>query len=171
MARRTRAVHLWLAAWAAVVLFSGALSAGPLGELQSAATVRQPSVAAQTGFAVESYYRIKWGLEEEFLELWRKNHLPFLQRMRDKGVVSEVRVDKPREHLSEEHRWDLRVTVVYRDASAAYSPEKITEDDYGAIIKDLQGEATFKKEEQRRFEILLAHWDVNVERTETLVAR
>ena len=91
--------------------------------------------------------------------------------MRDKGVVSEVRVDKPREHLPEEHRWDLRVTVVYRDASVAYSPDKITEADYGAIIKGLQGEATFKKEEQRRFEILLAHWDVNVERTETIVAR
>jgi hypothetical protein len=146
-------------------------SSGPLGESQSTATTAKPSVPAQTGFAVESYYRIKWGLEEEFLELWRKNHLPFLQRMRDKGVVSEVRMDKPREHLPEEHRWDLRVTVVYRDASAAYSPDKITEADYGDIIKGLQGEATFKKEEQRRFEILLAHWDVNVERTETLVAR
>lgn len=120
---------------------------------------------------MESYYRIKWGFEEEFLDLWRRNHLPFLQRMLDKGVVSEVRVDKPREHQLEAQRWDLRVTVVYRDASVAYSPEKITEADYGAIVKGAQGEATFKKEEQRRFEILLAHWDVNVERTETLVAR
>ena len=80
-------------------------------------------------------------------------------------------MDKPGEHLSEEHRWDLRVTVVNRDANAAYSPDKITEADYAAIIKGLQGEATFKKEEQRRFEILLAHWDVSVERTKTLVAR
>ena len=54
-------------------------------------------------------------------------------------------MDKPREHLSEEHRWDLRVTVVYRDGNAAYSPDKITEADYAAIIKGSAGRGHFQE--------------------------
>ena len=119
-------------------------------------------------FVVESYYRIQWGREEEFMTLFRKNHLPFLKRQLEKGVLLEVRFDRPPEHMVESERWDFRMTLVYRDAATAYRTDNITEADYSAIVKDKDAEALFQREEQRRFEILLAHWDVNVHSVELL---
>jgi hypothetical protein len=51
----------------------------------------------------------------------------------------------------------MRFTIVYRDLAAAY--ESTSE----ALIKELYpDQATFRKEEQRRFELLLEHLDVPV---------
>lgn len=63
------------------------------------------------------------------------------------------------------------MTLVYRDAAAAYAKDNITEADYSAIVKDEAAEMVFQREEARRFELLLAHWDVNVKRVESLVIK
>ena len=55
-------------------------------------------------------------------------------------------------------RWglDYRVTIVFKNLAAAH--DSSAEE---AIIKKLfPDQETFRKEEQRRFEILIAHWDV-----------
>ncbi len=127
-----------------------------------APTAPMPSVAQGTPFVVESYYRIQWGHEEEFMALFRKNHLPFLRRQLEKGILLEVRFDRPREHMAEPGRWDLRMTLVYRDAATAYRTDNISEADYAGIVQDATAEAVFQREEARRFELLLAHWDLNV---------
>ena len=146
----------------AVLLCSVALIGGGVTRAQVT-----PSPGAQKAtFTVESYYRIRWGREEEFMALFRKNHLPFVRRMMEKGIVVEARLDRPREHMPEDARWDLRMTLVYRDVSSSYSDDNISESDYSAIVKDDVAEAVFKHEEQRRFELLQAHWDVNVKSTE-----
>lgn len=124
--------------------------------------------ARDVGFVVEGYYRFRWGAEEEFMALYHKNHVPFLERMLAKGSLLEARLEKPREHLPEESRWDLRVTLVYRDAEAATNFGEIGDEDFLAIVGDAESEARFLREEQRRFELLLAHWDVNVRPLETL---
>jgi hypothetical protein len=50
------------------------------------------------------------------------------------------------------------VTIVFKNVVAAHSGE-----DEEAIIKQLYPDQdTYKREEQRRFEILLAHWDVPI---------
>ena len=159
------------AAWlstAMLVAGSGASAAQP-----SAATSTAPEAASatppkpSTAFVVEYYYRFRWGFEEEFMTLFRKNHLPFLRRMLEKGVLLEVRIEKPREHMTESERWDLRTTLVYRDAETAYASDNIDETDYTAIVGDDAADAEFKRQEQRRFELLLAHWDTNVGPLET----
>lgn len=127
--------------------------------------------AAAVPFVVESYYRVRWGGEEEFMTLFRKNHLPFLRRQLDKGLLVEVRLDTPQEHLPEDSRWDLRMTLVYPDASAAYRTDKISEADYQAIVPSDSAEARFNREERRRFELLAAHWDVNVKSLEILTRK
>ncbi len=147
--------------------------ATPTSPQQAASAGQQPAVAADTpasapGFAVESYYRVKWGHEDEFMALFRKNHLPFLKRQLAKGVLLAVRLDSPREHLPEEARWSLRMTLVYRDAATAYASDNITEEDYQTIVPSDEAEAVFKREEQRRFELLDAHWDINVKSVEVL---
>lgn len=41
-------------------------------------------------YVVENYYRIKWGHQEEFIELYKKNHYPIVQKMMESGYITEV---------------------------------------------------------------------------------
>jgi hypothetical protein len=120
---------------------------------------------AQTGtsspqpvpFAVEYYYKVKWGHQEEFLTLFRKNHLPLLQKQIASGRIVSVDMISPRYHMPEPSRWDYRVTIVFKDAASAM------QGDPPELIKQLYpDQVTFKREEQQRFEILEAHWDLPI---------
>lgn len=109
-------------------------------------------------FVVEYYYKTKWGHADEFLRLFKKNHLPVLKKQIEMGRMTRVKVEKPRYHSTEEGRWDFRVTIVFRSAATAFAPSPEEE-----IIKQLYpDQETFKKEEQRRFELLISHWDVPI---------
>lgn len=109
-------------------------------------------------FVVEYYYKAKWGYADEFLTLFKKNHLPVLQKQVESGRIQSIKIEKPRYHATEEGRWDFRVTLAFRNAAAYYGPN-----DEEAIIRRLYpDQQTFRREEQRRFEILVAHWDVPI---------
>src|SRR6516164_5708664 len=71
-------------------------------------------------FAVEYYYKARWGFAEEFLALFRKNHWQVLQKQVESGRLVRVTAVKPRYHAPEEGRWDFRVTIVFRDVAAAF---------------------------------------------------
>jgi hypothetical protein len=115
-------------------------------------------MVADETFVVEYYYKAKWGHADEFLQLFRKNHLPVLKEQLKTGRITRIKIEKPRYHATEDGRWDFRVTLVFKNAATAFSPSPEEE-----IIKRLYpDQATFKKEEQRRFEILEAHWDVPI---------
>lgn len=125
---------------------------------RSAPPSAQPAPRAEAPFVVEYYYKAKWGLAEEFARLFRKNHLPVLMKQIASGRLLEVKAEKPRYHATEEGRWDYRVTIVFRSAAAAADSSGEAE-----IAKQLfPDQETFRQEEQRRFEILLAHWDLPV---------
>ena len=114
------------------------------------------SQAAPKPFVVEYYYKVKWGHQQEFLDLFKKNHYPLLKKQVEMGRMSSVKMDAPRYHNTEDGRWDYRVTIVFKDAAAAFG-----EFDEQALIKQMYpDQATYKREEQRRFEILDAHWDL-----------
>lgn len=109
-------------------------------------------------FTVEYYYKAKWGYADEFLQLFKKNHYPVLKREIETGRLLKVWVDQPRYHMTEDSRWDYRVTIVFKNATVANEPF-----DEAALQKQLYPDQdTFKKEEQRRFEILLSHWDLPI---------
>lgn len=107
---------------------------------------------------VEYYYKAKWGHAQEFLDLFKKNHYPLLKKQIEMGRMISVEVAAPRYHMSEDERWDYRVTIVFKDATTAFAPF-----DEQALIKQLYpDQTTYKREEQRRFEILDSHTDVPV---------
>ena len=107
-------------------------------------------------FVVEYYYKAKWGYADEFIQLFKKNHYPILKKQVELGRMLQVTAVRPRYHTTEEGRWDYRVTIVFKNAAAA--TDNSGED---ALIKQLYpDQATYRREEQRRFEILIAHWDV-----------
>ncbi|HXG56992.1 MAG TPA: hypothetical protein VNJ03_16560 [Vicinamibacterales bacterium] len=144
------AVLLMLALWPL------ALFADPGGRSQVAP---QPqTAAAPKPFAVEYYYKVKWGHFEEFLDLYKKNHYPILQRYQKLGRIQSMSAAYPINHAGEATRWDFRFTIVWKDAATAHE-----EFDESSIVKELYpDQGTFKKEEQRRFELLVEHMDVPV---------
>jgi hypothetical protein len=110
---------------------------------------------------VEYYYKAKWGHAEEFIQLFKKNHLPVLKRQIESGRILSVKIEKPRYHSTEDGRWDYRVTIVFKSAAVFHDPKAPAAEE--AIVKQLYPEQDkFKREEQRRFEILIAHWDVPI---------
>jgi hypothetical protein len=110
-------------------------------------------------FVVEYYYKAKWGHADEFIALFKRNHYPILKKEVESGRLLKVFAVQPIYHTTEDGRWDYRVTIIYKNAAVAH------EDDPNrpAVLKQLfPDQETYKKEEQRRFEILDGHWDVPI---------
>ena len=129
--------------------------------LVGAATIAAPTARAQSApepYVVDYYYKVKWGFASEFIALFRKNHYPVLKREVELGRMLSVSAVEPRYHTTEDGRWDYRVTITFRSVADAFGPS-LSEQEMRKLYPD---KATFDKEEQRRFEILLAHWDVPV---------
>jgi len=118
----------------------------------------QAPPASDRPFTVEYYYKTKWGHADEFLKLFKKNHYPLLKKEVELGRMVRVWMDQPRYHTTEDGRWDFRVTIVFKNAAVAN--EAFDED---ALKKQLwPDQETYSHEEQRRFEILDAHWDLPI---------
>lgn len=118
-----------------------------------------PQSAANQPYVMEYYYKTQWGRQQEFLQLFLKNHYPLLERQVETGRLLSVRIETPANHMTEESRWDYRVTLTFKSSAVATTPNP----DEAAMIKQLwPDQAMFTREEQRRFEILLAHWDLPV---------
>lgn len=112
--------------------------------------------SANEPFVVEYYYKARWGLAAEFINLFKKNHFPILKKQIEAGRILQVSAVTPRYHATEDGRWDYRVTIVFKDLAAAFN-----NDGEDRLIKQLfPDQETYRREEQRRFEILLGHWDV-----------
>jgi hypothetical protein len=125
------------------------------------AGARQSAMAVEgkeQPYVIEYYYKAKWGHAEEFLSLFKKNHYPVLKKEMELGRMLKVSMTVPRYHTTEDGRWDYRVTIVFK--SAAIANDNF---DSSALIKQLfPDQENYKKEEQRRFEILDAHWDLPI---------
>jgi hypothetical protein len=133
------------------------LAAAPRGGVVRSAALQGLEGSSQP-FAIEYYYKAKWGHAEEFLALFKKNHYPVLKKEMELGRMLKVTMAVPRYHTTEDGRWDYRVTIVFKNASVANDNF-----DSSALIKQLYpDQETYKREEQRRFEILEAHWDLPI---------
>jgi hypothetical protein len=118
-----------------------------------------PQAAADHPYAMEYYYKVRWGHQKEFLDLFLKNHHPLLLKGVQAGRMVSVKVETPANHMTEDARWDYRVTIVFKNSTAATTSDPQEE----SLIKQLYpDQAAYAREEQLRFEILLAHWDLPV---------
>ena len=125
----------------------------------SASAFAQPATPS-SGVTVESYYRIKWGSEVEFKRLYRANHQPILAEMQRQGFITAMRMDQPFTHLAGGPRWDLRVTITYRDAASAIIGGAFDKAYETATTKLFPDKAKLDAEETKRFAMLEDHWDV-----------
>lgn len=116
-------------------------------------------IGADQPYTVEYYYKVQWGHQQEFLNLFLKNHYPLLKKIVASGRMLSVKIESPAYHTTEDGRWDYRVTIRFKNSTLATTANH----DEEAFIKELwPDQITYKAEEQRRFEILLAHWDLPV---------
>ena len=113
-------------------------------------------------FTIENYYKVKWGYADEFINLWKVNHYPLLKKAIDKGDIISVEAEKPKLHSGEDTRFDFKVTIVFKNEKLAFDPN-LTKQYEKQIYPELE---KLKKDEQHRFELLIAHWDVMIEKVE-----
>lgn len=107
---------------------------------------------------VEYFYRVRWGFHDEWLDLFRRNHWPLLRETMRVGKILDVHLFTPRFHGDGRADWDVMVRITYRDWAAmeGHTPEEVAH----RLFPDQE---RYRHEEQRRFELLDAHWDVPLE--------
>ncbi len=102
------------------------------------------------------YYKIKWGYQDEFMDLFRRNHYPVLEAQLKSGRLLRVDAYTPRYHGDGHADWNFVTILVFKNWQAF--GDRSEEE---AVIKRLYpDQERYKKEEQRRFQLLDAHWDV-----------
>jgi hypothetical protein len=104
------------------------------------------------------FYTVKWGNQDEFLDLFQRNHYPVLKAREKAGGYLSVRTFVPEFHGDGRADWTFAVELVV-------PPNPPTSPTTEEIVSKLYPDrAKFNKEEQRRFELLVAHWDVPLNR-------
>jgi len=115
-----------------------------------------PEPATDQPVTAAYYYRVRWGFQDEFQRLFFKNHYPVLKaEMAPEGPIRSVQVFTPTFHGDGHADWTFLVVITYRSWAAMNQPRE-----QGLLQRLYPDQETFTKEEQRRFEILDAHWDV-----------
>ena len=114
--------------------------------------------AAGEAKTVWFFYTVKWGFQDEFLDLFQRNHYPILKEMEKQGLYLSVRTFVPENHGDGRADWTFAVELV----EPAKQPAGPTEAEI--VAKLYPDRAKLQKEEQRRFELLVAHWDVPLNR-------
>jgi hypothetical protein len=115
------------------------------------------STAQEAPVHVAYYYKVRWGFQQEFERLFFKNHYPVLEAQMGEGKrIAAVNVYRPTYHGDGRADWTFLVVISYANVAVFTAPSQEE-----AIAKRLYpDQETFRKEEQRRFEIVDAHWDV-----------
>lgn len=126
----------------------------------SLATAQAQPAKAETSFSIENYYKVKWGFADEFIHLWKTNHYPLLKKAIEKGDIISVTAEQPKLHSGEDTRWDFKVTIVFKNSDKAFDAA-LTEPYKKILYPDAE---KLKKDEQLRFELLIAHWDVMIDK-------
>src|ERR1700750_980730 len=78
-----------------------------------------PQSGADQPYTIEYYYKVQWGHQQEFLDLFLKNHYPLLQKIVSTGRMLSVKIEAPAYHTTEDGRWDYRVTIRFKNSTLA----------------------------------------------------
>ncbi len=113
-----------------------------------------PPASADSRPVVESYYRIAPGKADEWLELYRTQHLPVLKQRQREGHILQIVLYRPFLHQGEP-AWDFKVILTYRDFAALGDRAG-----FEAIERRLYPDwDAHQRAERRRWEITVKHWD------------
>src|SRR5437764_7522896 len=101
-----------------------------------------PQVAADQPYTMEYYYKVQWGHQQEFLQLFLKNHYPLLRKGVESGRMVSVKIETPANHMTEDARWDYRVTIRFKNSTVATTADPNEEKTIKQLWPDQE---TYKK--------------------------
>ncbi len=103
---------------------------------------------------IESHYKIAPGKTDEWLHRYTTQHLPILKEMQREGRILSITILKPFLHQGGPE-WHFKVILRFRDF-AALGDRAHEETVERRLFPDWDAH---RKDEQRRWEITLRHWD------------
>jgi len=106
-------------------------------------------------YMVEWVYKVKWGYADEFWQLFKKYQIATLNREKELGYVTSYAVYRPGNHTGEDSRWEYRIVVTYKNISSSVHGSEVEKQ----LFPD---QATMKREENRRWELTEAHYDLPI---------
>lgn len=115
-----------------------------------------PQTPTDQPYVVAYYYKVKWGHQEEFLRLFKKNHWPVLKAEQESGRILRVEAYQPTFHGEGRADWHFMTLIVYKNWNAVVDTSGREE----LLRRLFPDQERFRAEERRRFELLEAHWDV-----------
>ena len=142
------------AAVLAAALLAGSASA-PAAQAATHAPAQPATAVPDKPYIVEWVYKVKWGHADEFFDIFKKYQIAVLDREQQLGNVLHYTVYRPGLHTSEDQRWDYRVVIVYKNQIVPAQAQEIEKQ----LFPD---SATFKREENHRWELIDAHWDLPI---------
>jgi hypothetical protein len=111
--------------------------------------------AAPRPYQVEWVYKVQYGHQEEWWRIFQKYQIAILDREQQLGFVTRYVVVRPGLHTSEDARWDYRIEITYPDYAGSTHEGEVDRQ----LFPDRAAEA---KEDQRRWELTLNHWDLPI---------
>jgi|SRR5579871_1616451 len=117
-----------------------------------------PPTQAQTPsqpYQVEWVYKVKYGYEDEWWRIFQKYQIAALDEEKRRGYVQSYSVVHPSLHTSEDSRWSYRIVIFYRGWEGSRHEDEILH----ALFPD---QAALRREEDRRWELTLNHWDLPI---------
>jgi hypothetical protein len=122
-----------------------------------------PVPAQDAHCRVAYFYKVRWGFQAEFERLFFKNHYPLLMAQKKEGSrLRAVEVYRPTFHGEGRADWTFLVVITFANWAALGAPSQEEE----LARRLFPDQETYQKEEQRRFEILDAHWDIPLKEVE-----
>lgn len=133
-----------------------AVVAGGVPQLRGQQTASSPSApATEKPYLVEWVYKVKWGHADEFWQIFKKYQIPVLNREKELGYVSSYTVYRPGFHTGEDSRWEFRIVIAYKNLASSGHGREVAKQ----VFPD---QATMKSEENRRWELTEAHYDLPI---------
>ena len=134
----------------ATVLVVSGLQFGGTGRLAA------QSPATASTYLVEWVYKVKWGHQDEFFEIFKKTQVPVLDKEKQLGYVVDYTVYSGTSHRTgEDVRYDYRVVIAYKDQASSTHGSEVEKQ----VFPD---RAAFKREDLKRWDLTLAHWDAPI---------
>jgi len=106
-------------------------------------------------YKVEWVYKVKYGYQAEWWNIFQKYQISILDREKQLGYVADYIVQRPSLHTSEDALWDDRIIITYPNWAGSTHE--------GEVDRQLfPNRAAEAKEDQRRRELTLNHWDLPI---------
>jgi len=131
-----------------------AFAAAPQARAQQGASNAAVS-ASDKPYLVEWVYKVKWGYADEFWQIFKKYQIATLNREKELGYVTSYTVYHPSLHTGEDTRWEYRIVITYKNQASSGHGDEVEKQ----LFPD---QATMKREENRRWQITEAHYDLPI---------